>query len=280
MNRQSGQRLGDILSYVFMALCFLFFAGPLLWLLSMALRTRKEAFLGVARLIPQMPTLDNFFTVLTNSSFELYLWNGLLLSCLSAAGVLVVAMPAAYAFSRFPLKGKPVWLLAILAFQMVSPLVIMVPLYRYMSWLGLLDSHFGVIMVYIALGVPLGTWLLKGTIDAIPRALDEAAMIDGSGAWGIFWRVILPLSSPGLASVFIVSVIGGWSQFLVPFLLLSTDRLMPVSVGVFNYQGSSTDASTQLLAAACLISVVPAIVAFLALQRFILQALTAGAVKG
>ena len=164
MNKRAGERLGDILSYAFMAVCFVFFAGPLVYLLSMALRTRKEAFLGVARLIPKMPTLDNFTAVLTNASFELYLWNGLVLSCLSALGVLVVAAPAAYAFSRFPLRGKPVWLLGILAFQMISPLVIMVPLYRYMSWLGLLDSHFGVIMIYIALGVPLGTWLLKGTI--------------------------------------------------------------------------------------------------------------------
>ena len=244
------------------------------------LRTRKEAFLGVARLIPQSPTLDNFISVLTNASFLVYLWNGLVLSCISAAGVLIVSAPAAYAFSRFRLRGKPVWLLSILAFQMISPLVIMVPLYRYMSWLGLTDTQFAVIMVYIALGVPLGTWLLKGTMDAIPRALDEAAMIDGSSPFAIFWRVILPLSSPGLASVFIISVIAGWSQFLVPFLLISTDKKMPIAVGVFNYQGSSTDASTQLLAAACLVSVVPAIIAFLALQRFILQALTAGAVKG
>jgi multiple sugar transport system permease protein len=128
--------------------------------------------------------------------------------------------------------------------------------------------------------VPLGTWLLKGTVDSIPRALDEAAMIDGASPFAVFWRIILPLSSPGLASVFIIAVIAGWSQFLVPFLLIRTDRLLPVAVGVFNYEGSSTDLSTQLLAAACLVSVVPAIVAFLALQRFILQALTAGAVKG
>ncbi len=274
------RRFGDILSYAFMLVCFVFFAGPLLFLLSMALRTRKEAFLGVARFIPQMPTLDNFVAVLTNASFTLYLWNGLVLSCLSALGVLIVSAPAAFAFSRFRIRGKPVWMMAILAFQMISPLVIMIPLYRYMSWLGLTDTHFGVIMVYIALAVPLGTWLLKGTVDSIPRALDEAAMIDGASPFAVFWRIILPLSSPGLASVFIIAVIAGWSQFLVPFLLIRTDRLLPVAVGVFNYEGSSTDLSTQLLAAACLVSVVPAIVAFLALQRFILQALTAGAVKG
>ena len=280
MNTRTSARIGDLFSYLFMLATFLFFAGPLLWLLSLALRTRKEIYLGVARFIPKQPVLDNFIAVLTNGSFLNYLWNALILSCLSALGILIVALPAAYAFSRLPLRGKPVWMLGILAFQMISPLVIMVPLYRYMSALGLTDTHFGVIMVYIALGVPLAVWLLKNTIDGIPRSLDEAALIDGCTPFSAFWRIIVPLSSPGIASVFIISVIAGWSQFLVPFLLITRESLTPVAVGIFNYSGSSNDSSVQLLAAACLISVVPAIIAFLALQRLILEAMTAGAVKG
>jgi len=149
-----------------------------------------------------------------------------------------------------------------------------------MNRLGLLDTHFAVVMVYIALGVPLATWLLKGTVDGIPRSLDEAAMIDGCNRFSVFWRIILPLSAPGIASVFIITVIAGWSQFLVPFLLLTKNDLMPIGVGIFNFRGMQTDSSIQLLAAACLISVVPAIVAFLSLQRLILGAMTSGAVKG
>src|SRR5436305_9463189 len=128
-------------------------------------------------------------------------------------------------------------MMGLLAFQMISPLVILVPLYRYMSWLGLLDTHFATIMVYIALGVPLASWLLKGSIDAIPRSLDEAAMIDGCNRFSVFWRIILPLTGPGIASVFIITVIAGWSQFLVPFLLLTKNDLMPIGVGIFNFQG-------------------------------------------
>ncbi|MDE1993373.1 MAG: carbohydrate ABC transporter permease, partial [Rhizobiaceae bacterium] len=140
MSAKLRERIADALSYLFMLVVLAFFAGPLLWLLSLALRSRKEIYLGVARFIPKYPTLDNFYAVLTNASFAGYLWNALLLSCLSALGVLIVSLPAAYAFSRLPLRGKPGWLLAILAFQMVSPLVIMVPLYRYMSWLGLVNN--------------------------------------------------------------------------------------------------------------------------------------------
>ncbi len=280
MNGKTIPRLGDAASYVFMLVAFAFFAGPLLWLLSLAMRDKREIYLGIARFIPKNPTFDNFVAVMTNSFFPTYLWNGLKLASLSAVGVLIVALPAAYAFSRFNFRGKGVWMMALLAFQMISPLVIMVPLYRYMNKLGLIDTHFGVIMVYIALGVPLASWLLKGSIDTIPKSLDEAALIDGCTRFSVFWRIILPLSGPGIASVFIITVIAGWAQFLVPFLLLTRNDLLPIGVGIFDFKGMQTDSSIQLLAAACLISVVPAIIVFLALQRLILGAMTSGAVKG
>lgn len=280
MSGRTGTRLGDFFSYLFMLAMFVFFAGPLTYLLSMAMRDKREIYRGVARYIPNNPTIDNFITVLNNSYFPLYLWNGLKLAALSGFGVLIVALPAAYAFSRFQFRGKGLSMMTLLLFQMISPLVIMVPLYRYMNRLGLLDTHFAVVMVYIALGVPLATWLLKSTVDGIPRSLDEAAMIDGCNRFSVFWRIILPLSAPGIASVFIITVIAGWSQFLVPFLLLTKNDLMPIGVGIFNFRGMQTDSSIQLLAAACLISVVPAIVAFLSLQRLILGAMTSGAVKG
>ncbi|BCH56860.1 carbohydrate ABC transporter permease [Agrobacterium vitis] len=280
MKARTSERLGDALSYLFMAITFAFFAWPLLWLLSLALRTRKEVFLGVTRFIPKAPTLDNFAMILSSDKFISYLWNALKLSCLSAAGCLIVALPAAYAFSRFQFKGKGAWMMALLSVQMISPLVIMVPLYRYMATMGLLDSHFGTTMVYVALAVPVSTWILKGSIDGIPRTLDEAAMMDGCTRFGVFIRVILPLSTPGIASAFIIAVISGWSQFLVPFLLITKESLTPIGVGIFQYAGTQNDSSIQLLAAACLVSVVPAIIAFLSLQRLILGAMTAGAVKG
>jgi len=280
MRSSREDRLGDLFSYIFLAVTFLFFAWPLLWLLSLALRTRKEVFLGVSRFIPKAPTLENFATILSSDKFAGYLWNALILSTSSATGCLVVALPAAYAFSRFPFRGKGPWMMVLLAFQMISPLVIMVPLYRYMAAIGLTDSRFGAAMVYIALAVPMVTWILKGFVDGIPRSLDEAALIDGCSHFAVFWRIILPLSTPGIASAFIITVIAGWSQFLVPFLLISKESLMPIGVGIFQYAGTQNDSSIQLLAAACLVSVVPAIVAFLSLQRLILGAMTAGAVKG
>ncbi|MBN9024155.1 MAG: carbohydrate ABC transporter permease, partial [Rhizobiales bacterium] len=190
------------------------------------------------------------------------------------------AAPAAYAISRFWFSGKSALMMVILALQMLSPLVILVPLYRYMSALGLINSHFGVTMVYIAVSVPMCTWLVKSAIDNIPKSLEEAAAIDGCSRFGTFWRITLPLAAPGLASAFILIVILNWSQFLIPFLLLNKDAQLPISVAIFNFSGTSNASTTQVLAAACLVAVVPAIVAFLLLQRMIVGALTAGAVKG
>lgn len=272
--------VADVLNVVAMLAMTLFFAAPVLWLVSLALRDRREVYMGAARLIPKNPTIQNFITVLGNASFPGYLWNGLLYACVSAVGVLIVAAPAAYAFSRIDMRGKPAMMMGILAVQMISPMVIMIPIYRYIAALGLLDNAAAVIMVYIALGIPFAVWMIKGAMDGIPRALDEAAMIDGCGRFEVFRRILVPLSTPIFASVFIITVIGGWSQFLVPFLLTTREQMIPIAVGIFRFAGAASDSSPQTMAAACLISVVPAIAAFLALQRLILEAMTAGAVKG
>ncbi len=274
------ERIWDYLTYLMALIIASFFLVPLLWLLSLSLRTRQEVFLGASRFIPKRPTLGNFEQILSDPTFVTYLWNGLKLSAVSGIGCLIVAAPAAYAFSRFRFQTRGSLMMTILAFQMVSPLVILVPLYRYMASLGLLDGDFGVIMIYIAVSLPMAVWLLKASIDNIPKSLEEAAEIDGCSRFGIFWRITLPLVAPGLASAFILIMILNWSQFLVPFLLLTSDSKLPISVAIYTFAGTSNASSTQVLAAACLVAVVPAIVAFLLLQRMIVGALTAGAVKG
>lgn len=272
--------IGDIATYAAYLLIFLFFAGPLLWLLSLSIRTQAEIFVSDIRLIPSNPTIENYVGVLNNPQFPTYLWNGLKLAVIGAFGAMLFATPAAYALSRFRFASRKVWMIGLLGFQMISPLVIMVPLYRYMDRIGLTESHFGASLIYIAIAAPLFTWMLKGFLDTIPQSLEDAAMIDGCTRFGAFMRVVLPLSLPGLTSAFVLNAILGWSQFIIPFILLSKPALLPISVGIFNFQGTYSQTSTQILAAASVLSIVPAVIVFLALQRFIIGALMAGAVKG
>jgi multiple sugar transport system permease protein len=276
----TGTRLADGATYLAYLVICLFFAGPLLWLISLSIRTAAEIYVSDIRLWPHNPTLENYLIALSNPLFPRYLWNGLVLSIAGAFGAMLFATPAAYGLSRFRFANKRLVMIGLLAFQMISPLVIMVPLYRYVDSLGLTNSHFGAILIYIAISSPLFTWMLKGFIDGIPQSLEDAAMIDGCTRFGAFMRVILPLSMPGVTSAFVLNAILGWSQFIVPFILISDPKLLPISVGIFNFQGTITQTSTQILAAASVLSIVPALVVFLVLQRFIVGALMAGAVKG
>ena len=274
-----GLKKGSVALYLAFALILLFFALPLLWLLSLAIRTPAEIFVAEVRIVPRFPTLRNFETILQNPQFLVYLWNGLKLSIAGAAGACLVAAPAAYAFSRFQFRARAPLLFALLGFQMISPLVIMVPLYRYMRALGLTEIQFGAALVYAAISVPIATWILKGSFDAIPREFEEAAMMDGCSRWRAFLLITLPIGLPGLASTFVLTAMLGWSQFMVPFILLSQPNMLPISVGIFNFLGAYTGSATQLVAAASVLSLLPAIAIFVVFQRFVVGALTAGALK-
>jgi multiple sugar transport system permease protein len=144
----------------------------------------------------------------------------------------------------------------------------------------LLDSLPATGLVYVAVLMPLATWMLKGFFDGIPRELDEAAMIDGASRWSAFIRVVLPVAKSGLTAVFVIMALLAWAEFVIPFILLSGPQHMPISVGILNFQGTYATNSTGILAAGSVLAVLPAILLFVVLQRFIVGAFVQGAVKG
>jgi multiple sugar transport system permease protein len=277
---KSKRGAGDALTYLVFVLALVFFGGPLLWVLSLSIRTQQEVYITSLRLIPETPTLENYAEVLYSAQFSVFLANSLKLSVAGSLGAMAIAAPAAYAFSRLTFRGNSALLLGVLALQMISPLVVIIPLYRYFARLNLLDSHFSTAMVYIAILVPLATWMLKGFFDGIPPALDEAAMVDGCTRFGAFRRVILPLILPGLTSVFVLTAILAWGEFIVPYILLSKPSLLPISVGILNFQGNYAQTAPNVVAAGGILAMLPAIATFVILQRFIVRALTSGAIKG
>jgi multiple sugar transport system permease protein len=278
--RTAQRRIGDALTYLVFAAAVVFFGGPLLWVLSLSIRTRQEVYVTSLRLIPETPTFENYVEVFYSAQFSVFLTNSLKLAVAGSVGAILVAAPAAYAFSRLSFRGNSALLLGVLALQMISPLVIVIPLYRYFARLNVLDSHLSTAMVYIAILVPLATWMLKGFFDGIPPALDEAAMVDGCTRFGAFRKVTLPLILPGLTSVFVLTAILAWAEFIVPYVLLSEPSLLPISVGILNFQGNYASTSPNVVAAGGILAMLPAIATFVILQRFIVRALTSGAIKG
>jgi len=278
MRRQG--RIDDVLNYAGLGLVLLFFGIPLLWILSLSLRTNEDILVTTINPIPSDATLDNYAEVLRSAQFPRFLLNSALLSAIGSFGAMAVAAPAAYAFSRIDFRGRKALLIGILALQMISPLVLAFPLYRYFASLGLLDSIPVTGLVYVAILMPLATWMLKGFFDGIPTELDDAARIDGASRWAAFRRVILPIAFPSLTAVFVIAALLAWAEFVVPFILLSDPSSLPISVGILNFQGNYANSATGILAAGSVLAVAPAILLFVALQRYIVGAFVAGALKG
>ncbi len=276
----SRQRRDDAQTYVGLGVILELFGLPLLWILSLSLREQAEILTMSLNPVPQAPTLANYGEVLDSAQFPRFLGNSLVLAIGSAFVVMLVAAPAAYAFSRIDFRGRNGLLLFVLALQMISPLVVAFPLYRYFASLGLLNSIPATGLVYVAVLTPLAVWMLKGFLDAIPRELDQAALIDGASRWQVFTAILLPISRSALAAVFVLTSLLAWGEFVLPYILLTDPSTLPISVGILNFQGTYAENSTGMLAAGGMLALLPAVLVFVLLQRFIVGAFLQGALKG
>lgn len=277
----SNKGLKTVVIYFIYITTALFFLYPLFWVLSLSLKTVPELFQVPPKVLPKSFEINNYIHVFENTLILKYLRNTLILVGATVVGTLAISIPASYGFSRYGFKQKNNLMFGVLIFQMMSPLVVAIPLYNYLAKLGLLNNIWIIMLVYIALRVPFTTWYLKGYFDAIPKELDEAAKVDGCSRMRTIMSVILPVAVPGIISAVILNVMSAWSQFIIPFILMDKGDMLPLSVGIVNLQSSAGGGiTTHYLAAACVVSVIPMVLLYVVFQRFIVSALTAGSVKG
>lgn len=255
------------------------FALPGLWLVSVSLKSKAGVYAYPPRLLPEDASLANYAFVLARTEVPTYLWNSAKVAGLATLVTLLAAIPAAYALSRESVPRRRALLQALVAGQMVSPVVLLVPIYSLVAGLRLLDTHAGLVLVYAALQVPFTVVVLKSFFDAVPAAVLEAARLDGASRPTILRRIALPLIGPGLAATAIFNLVAYWSEFALSLVLLDSQRRFTIPVGLFSFQ-SGYETEWHLVAAASMIALVPAIGAFALLQRFFAAGLTAGAVKG
>lgn len=272
--------LEKTLIYLVYVLISLFFISPVLWTLSISLRPLRDVYKYPPKLFPSKIIFDNYIRVLHTSLLGRYLMNSLIIVLLTILGTLVLSVPASYVLSRIRHRAKGTIMISILVFQMISPLIIAIPIYGYFEKLHLLNTFTGVIIAYIAIQLPFVTWLMKGYFDTIPLSIEEAAMIDGCSRFQTLRKIILPLSLPGIATATIFTAIQSWGQFIIPFVLLSDSRYFPISLGLYQYQAGKEAITTHLIASASIISIIPVVIGFLILQKFIVKSLTRGAIKG
>ena len=255
------------------------FLLPQLWLLSLSLKSKAGVYEYPPQWIPAGATLANYAFALTRTQVPWYLWNSAIVASGAAAGTMAVAIPAAYTLSRERFAGRGPLLAALLAVQMISPVVLLVPIYAVVERLGLIDTRAGLMLVYAAMQVPFTVWVLKNFFDAVPRSIFEAARLDGASRARTLWTIVLPIVAPGLGASAVFNLAAYWSEFCLALVLLDSQERFTMPLGLFSFQ-SAYETDWQLLAAASFIALVPVIAAFVFLQRFFIAGLTSGAVKG
>lgn len=251
---------------------------PIYWMISTAFKPPDEILTFRPHFWPYHPTLENFTSTIKAENFLLDLKNSLIITAGAVAGGLVVGFLGSLALARFRFYGRRAMVLAILIVQMVPFLALLIPLYLMLNSVNLTNTLLGITIVYLVLILPYTVWMLRGFIINVPRELDEAAMVDGCTRWQTFYRIILPLTGPGLVAASIYGFIQCWNEFII-INTLNDPEHQNLMTWLASNQTLRGTAWGPLMAGAIL-AALPVVVLFLIIQKNVAAGLTAGAVKG
>ncbi|WP_420851125.1 carbohydrate ABC transporter permease [Rhizobium quercicola] len=262
-----------ILAYVVFALF------PLYWLLKVSVTPNDLLYSEGVRMWPSHATLEHYRYVIENSAFPTFFRNSLIVAGSTALAVTLISSLSGYALSRFVFRGKYAVVALMLITQMFPLVMLVAPIFKMLSPLGLTNSLTGLVIVYTAFNVPFATFLMQSFFDGIPRDLEDAAMIDGASRFTAFRQIILPLTLPGIAATLGFVFTAAWSELLFALMLISGNDSATFPVGLLTFVSKFSVDFGQMMAAGVM-ALVPACLFFLLIQRYLVQGLTAGAVKG
>jgi multiple sugar transport system permease protein len=279
MTYKNKQKAYKLLMYLILIIASLFVLVPVLWMLSTALKPAGETMITPPKWIPENMTFDSFIRIWRDYPFKDYFINSTIIVVISTIISIIFSALAGYGVTRFKFKGKGTFLTFLLITQMFPSIMLLIPFYQVLKSLNLIDTHWGLILVYISFSVPFCTWMMVGFFKGIPLELDEAARMDGCGRFRTFFQIILPLSLPGLASTAIYAMLLGWNEYMFAFILTNSESMRTLPVGIAELNGYYKIVWNDLMAASFLSSL-PLIILFIFLQKYFISSLTAGSVKG
>ncbi len=265
--------------YAALAFYLLFALFPLYWLVKIAITPDALIFSEGTRMFPSAATFENFSTVLFQTDFLAYFRNSLIVSLGTAFVTTLIAAGAGYAFSRFVFAGKRIIIAVMLITQMFPLLMIIAPIYKIVADLGLLNSLTSLIIVYTAFNIPFATFLMQSFFDGIPTDLEDAALMDGCSRFQALRLVVFPLTLPGLGATLGFVFTAAWSELLFALMLISKNDAMTFPVGLLTFVSKFSVDWGQMMAAGVL-ALIPSCLFFIFIQRYLVQGLTSGAVKG
>jgi arabinogalactan oligomer/maltooligosaccharide transport system permease protein len=274
--RLSRRRL--VVTHVILIAFVVWSLAPVVWTLLNSFKPESRIFSTRIELFAE-PTLQNYADLFTRGDFLRWGFNSLLVAALTTVAGLLLASTSAYALSRFKFRGRSVSLYVFLVVQMFPGIILLVPLYRIFVSLGLLDTPYSLVLAYSTIAIPFCILMLKGYFDAIPYEIEEAGRVDGLGVFGSFWRIVVPLSIPGLAVTAFYSFITAWNEFLFARAFLTNRDALTLPVGMSTFIDPLNQPWGLLSAGAVLITL-PVMVLFYMAQRYLISGLTTGGVKG
>jgi multiple sugar transport system permease protein len=270
--------LQTIVIYLGALLILVWSGGPFLWQFSTSFQLDKALTSGSPSLIPAPFTLEHYYNAFVEKQLHRYVWNSLVVSLATTFLCLFVGSLAAFALSRLNVKGRFGILMVILSVSMFPQIALVGPLYLVATNLGLLDTYTALIITYLALGLPLVTWVLFGYFETLPREIDEAARMDGVSIPGLLWHIILPMSLPSLVTTGLLAFITAWNEFLFALAFTSNIDRQTIPVGIANFTNLYYVPWGDIAAASAVVTV-PLIVLVLFFQRHIIEGLTQGGIK-
>jgi len=273
----------SVAGWIYIALLTLFAMLPMAWMLSTSLKSQFAALQYPPEWIPSNPNFEQYRRLLSPANpvgqeFLHYMLNSIYVSTATTILGVIVAVPAAYAFSRFRFPGRNLLFYGVLVRNMFPAVVFLIPLFIMMRWLRLVNTPYSLILTYLTFGLPLSIWLLKGFYDNIPPQLEQAARIDGASRFKAFLLVVMPFSSPGIIATAIYSFILAWNEYVYALTFLNDKDRLTLPVGLERFFTEYATNWPGLMAASFIMSV-PVVVLFLVLQKYFVRALTEGAVK-
>jgi multiple sugar transport system permease protein len=272
------EAIARILSLVVLVIMVALLLFPILWITFAAFKKDIELFSSPPPLLPREPTLEPFKYLLSQPRYLKMLGNSYLIASAVTVICVIVAFLAAYGFSRYKLKGGGSLLVLTLFSQMFPQVSLIIPYYNILNTLGLYDTRLGLILADASFILPFCIWMFKGYLDSIPFDLEEAAMVDGASRLAALFRIVLPITLPGAVATGIYAFLGAWNEYTFAVVLTKTEVAAPVTVGIGEFFGLFTVKWSQMSALALLASL-PLMLIFVFLQRYLVEGMTAGAVK-
>lgn len=269
--------LGRFFLYLVLSLAAATIFIPFIWGVLSSFKTANELSLIPPTLFPKQLAWENYTQVLSGSDFLRNYWNSFVITVGTTAGTLLVCSFTGYALAKFEFKGKTAIFLIFLGTMMLPAQLTMIPVFILTTNLGLINTHLGVILPGIA--IAYGVFLMRQFMMTIPNEVLEAARIDGCGELRMMFRIVMPLSSPILATLTILTVLSSWNQFLMPLILLNSPEMATVQLAMSNYQNDFGQ-QLNLLMAASVLAVIPVAIVFLFCQKYIVAGISMGSVKG